>query len=380
MRIAFYTPFKPLDHPHPSGDQAIARALAEFLREQGHELISVGGLRTRWIYWRPHRWPRLLRDGLAARRQVHGSDTDLWLTYHCYYKAPDLLGPLVSRAAGLPYVVFQGVYATKYRRRLATWPGFRLNRWCLRRADHIFTNKRVDRVNLERIVPGHRVTYIAPGIRPEEFDFDSRSRQRLRRQWGAGDTPVILAAAMFRDDVKTESLLWLIRACARLHRGDDPFMLVIAGDGPCRSSIQGLAQRELGDRCRLVGRIPRRKMAGFYSAGDIFAYPGIGEALGMVYLEAQACGLPVVAFDNGGIAEVVDRRRTGFLTPVREPAPYVRALRRLIQQPALRREMGNSAVRHVRRHHDLNRNYSGLSEMLRRVARRQDIAPTERCR
>ena len=53
----------------------------------------------------------------------------------------------------------------------------------------------------------------------------------------------------------------------------------------------------------------------FYSAGDIFAFPGFRESLGMVYLEAQSCGLPVVACRNGGIPEVVDEGETGYLIP-----------------------------------------------------------------
>jgi glycosyltransferase involved in cell wall biosynthesis len=94
-----------------------------------------------------------------------------------------LWGPRSAARTDLPYVIFQGVYATKYRRRLKTLPGFLLNRRALRCAHHIFTNKTVDRVNLRRIVPGSKVTYLAPGIDPKRFRFDDRAREALRRQW-----------------------------------------------------------------------------------------------------------------------------------------------------------------------------------------------------
>jgi glycosyltransferase involved in cell wall biosynthesis len=368
MRIGFYTPFKPLNHPNPSGDRTIARGLVEFLKQRGHQLWFPSQLRARWIYWQPHRWPRLRHDIRTARSRVCRTPTDLWLTYHCYYKAPDLVGPAVCRATDLPYVIFQGVYATKYRRRLKTLPGFLLNRRALRCAHHIFTNKTVDRVNLRRIVPGSKVTYLAPGIDPKRFRFDDRAREALRRQWGVGDTPVILSAAMFRSDLKTRGLVWLIQACAELARRGHAFVLVIAGDGPMRGTIERLARRRLKDHCRLVGQTPRERMAAFYSAGDIFAFPGFREPLGMVYLEAQACALPVVAFDNGGIPEVVARGHTGLLTPPGQKGPYVKALEKLIREPELRRKMGVRAVDHIRQHHDLAANYRQLDTILSTIA------------
>ncbi len=371
MRIGFYAPFKPLEHPNPSGDLAIARGVVGYLRAQGHQIWSASRIRSRWIYWQPLLWPRLLRDGLAAKRRIHRRPVDLWLTYHCYYKAPDLLGPLVCRSTGLPYVVFQGVYATKYRRRLQTWPGFHLNRWALRSADHVFTNKLVDEQNVGRLVPADRITYIAPGIEPQRFRHDAVARETLRRQWGVGNRPVIVAAAMFRDDVKTQGLLWLIRACAQVGRRKRDFLLVIAGDGQQRPAIQQLAARQLGRRCRLVGKLPPAQMQGLYSAGDIFAFPGIKESLGMVFLEAQACGLPVVAFNNGGIPEVVDHGRTGFLTPSMAELPFVEALIRLIDQSTLRKDMGQAAVLHVRRRHDLTENYKPMNTVLEALAARR---------
>ena len=53
MRIAFYPPFKPLGHPNPSGDLIIATGLYHYLQAQGHEMLTVSTLRSRWIYWKP---------------------------------------------------------------------------------------------------------------------------------------------------------------------------------------------------------------------------------------------------------------------------------------------------------------------------------------
>ena len=103
-----------------------------------------------------------------------------------------------------------------------------------------------------------------------------------------------------------------------------------------------LAERCIPGRYRFAGRIDRKKMYRFYSAGDLFAFPGIRESLGMVYLEAQSCSLPVVAFDNGGIPEVVNKGKTGLLVPLFRESAFVNALARLIRDKGLVLEQLNA--------------------------------------
>lgn len=367
MKIAFCTPFKPLDHPNPSGDLVTARGLRDLLVGFGHEVVPVGRLRTRWIYWRPHRWPALPVHLARALRRAR--DADVWLTCHAYYKAPDLLGPPVSRKLGLPYAVFQGIYSTKRRRRLRSWPGFHLNRRGLSRADRVFANRVEDAVNLRRLLPENRVEYVPPGIVPEDFAFDPEARERLRREWGAEDRPVIVSAAMFRRDVKSRGLAWTIRAAGRLARSGIDVRLAVAGDGVERERLERLAREEAPGRVRFAGRIPRERMREFYSAGDLFVFPGIRETLGMVYLEAQARGIPVVAFRNGGIPEVVADGGTGVLTPPFDAAAFDAAIRALLENPDRRRRMGGAARERVRRRHDIRRNYGAVTERLRELAK-----------
>ena len=271
---------------------------------------------------------------------------------------------MVSRAAGIPYVIFQGIFSTKRRRHPKTWPGFVLNRAALMSARHIFTNRHDDWKNLKRLIPEARLTYVKPGIVTEDFAFNPDARQQLRQEWGVGNEPVILSVAMFRPDVKTEGLSFLIRSCGRLLKAGISFQLVIAGDGKERKKLQQLADRHLPGRARFVGKIAREKMHRFYSAGDMFVFPGIRESLGMVFLESQSCGLPVVAFHNGGIPEVVVDGETGFLTPAFVSESFDAAIRRLVLNKDLRRMMGQKAVLHVREHHNLIRNYRGMEKVL----------------
>ncbi|MBW2199471.1 MAG: glycosyltransferase family 4 protein [Deltaproteobacteria bacterium] len=369
MRIAFYAPFKPLGHPHPSGDQVIATGLYDYFRKQGHPVEVASAFRARWIFWKPWRWPQLMGERRRAARRFSRNNTDLWLTYHTYYKAPDLLGPWTCHRAQLPYVIFQGIYSTKRKRNWRTRAGFILNRKALRAARHIFTNRYADLLNLKRLLPPDRLTYVAPGIYPEDFRFSARARDELRRSWNVGNDPVILSAAMFRPGVKTSGLVWVIRACSRLFQQGQRFHLVIAGDGKEKQRLLKLAQNLMPGNVRFVGKIPRNEMYRFYSGGDIFAFPGIRESLGMVYLEAQSCGIPVVAFANGGIREVVKTDETGFLVPSHAFDAFTQAINRLMTQKDLREKMGRSARSYVRSAHDLNRNYKVVENILESIIR-----------
>ena len=367
MNICFYAPFKPLGHRNPSGDLVTASGLYQHLSGRGHTVRIASALRTRWIFWKPWLIPLYLRERQRIARRFARLNTDIWFTFHSYYKGPDILGQFAARRLGIPYVIFQGVYATKRRKKIMTWPGFVLNKLALTAARHVFVNKQVDFTNLQRLLPARRVTYVAPGIYPDQFCFDRAAREKMRHRWKVGDQPVIVSAAMFRPDVKSQGLIWMIRACSRLQQQGRHFQLVIAGDGSQRSQLEQLAAAHLPGRVRFVGKLPRKKMHQFYSAGDVFVFPGIGESLGMVYLEAQSCGLPVVALNNAGIPEVVKDQHTGLLTPMLETGPFIRAVDALLSNDNLRQKMGRAAQSYVREKHDLKQNYRKVDDVLRRI-------------
>jgi glycosyltransferase involved in cell wall biosynthesis len=373
MKICYYTPFKPLSHDHPSGDLVTAADIFSYLDRQGHRVLPMSDLRCRWIYWKPWRWMRLLQETRRVVGQNLGKSMDLWFTYHSYYKAPDLLGVRAARQLGIPYVIFQGIYSTKRRRDWKTRPGFYLNRRSLCAARHIFTNKKLDWLNLKRLIPENRITYIAPGLIPDDFVFDVQAREEIRRSLDLGDDPVVFSAAMFRRDVKTEGLNWVIRTCGELYRQGHRLWLVIAGDGKEKDKLRQLAEAQLPQRIRFVGRVARSDLYRYYSAADVFVFPGIRESLGMVFLEAQACGLPVVAFDNAGVPEAVNAGVTGLLTPAFDTGAFEKAIARLLSDVQLRRRMGQAAKAYVREVHDLNQNYKKMETVLQNI-----ISGTER--
>lgn len=367
MRIAFYAPFKPLHHPRPSGDQVIGQTLFTWLQAMGHDVLEISRLRTRWIFHNPLRMGMAFAERWRIQRVLRQQPVDCWFTHHCYYKAPDILGPAICRQQGLPYVLFQPSFATKYRKMFRTALGFYLNQRALQTADRALTNRCQDLQDLARCIAAEKIFFIQPGIHPQQYLRDERARLALRRQWRAGDRPVILSAAMFRDDVKSVGVARVLESCRRLSDQGEDFLLVLAGDGCARPRLEALAKKLPEGKVRFVGQLRIEEMQRFYSAGDFFVFPGINESLGMVYLEAQASGLPVVAYDNGGIDAVVAAGTTGFLTPLDDDAAFDAAVQRLLRDVSLRDRMGEAAMSYVQQQHDVNINYQLVERILQEL-------------
>jgi glycosyltransferase involved in cell wall biosynthesis len=178
---------------------------------------------------------------------------------------------------------------------------------------------------------------------------------------------VVLTAAMMRPGVKAEGIAAVVKACAGLVANGIDLKLVVAGDGSQRLRLEQLAHRLLGGRAVFTGRIERQELFRLYSAADLFVFPGVEESLGMVYLEAQSCGLPVVAFGDWGGGEAVIEGATGLLCPAGGYDQFSDNISRLLQNPALRITMAQNAASHIRANHDLQTNYTRLEQHLQRL-------------
>ncbi|MBV6306763.1 glycosyltransferase family 4 protein [Candidimonas humi] len=135
----------------------------------------------------------------------------------------------------------------------------------------------------------------------------------------------------------------LVAASIPLIRSRPNLHLVIAGEGePLLTSLrEQVASEGLGDRIHLLGR--RRDIANLLSGFDIFALATKSEALGTAYLEAAACGLPLVGTNVGGVPEIIEEGVNGLLVEPGNRAQLADALSRLVDDPALRARLGEAA-------------------------------------
>lgn len=361
MRIAFYAPLKAPDHPVPSGDRRMARALISLLQGNGHDVRLVSRLRS---YDREGDVLRQLRlrtiatrlaDRLARRLRRDGVP-DVWLTYHCYHKAPDWLGPVVSRQLGIPYLIIEPSLAGKQKH----------GRWAIGHAGASLAFAQADVLLAMTAddLDGLASTMTSPGEHwrfppfldavPYREAAETRARHRARlaalhdldlsRPW-------LLSVAMMRSDVKRQSYLALADALERMP--DRAWQLVCIGDGPARAEIEARLLRLGVDRIRSIGSLPEDELPAWYAAADLLVWPAFREAYGLALLEAQATGLPVVACREGGVADVVAHGETAILVEDRDLDGFAEAVEDLLRDDRRRARMGTAAAGRVARVHDL---------------------------
>jgi phosphatidylinositol alpha-1,6-mannosyltransferase len=203
-----------------------------------------------------------------------------------------------------------------------------------------YTRVRLDRAlhgltDLRRLAPGVDVDAYHPGVDGEP----------VRARHGLTGRPVIVCVSRL---VPRKGQDMLIRALPAVRRRVPGAALLIVGGGPYRGTLQRLA-REQGVEADVVftGSVPWAELPAHYAAGDVYAMPcrtrrrGLDvEGLGIVYLEASACGLPVIAGDSGGAPDAVREGETGYVIGGRDIAALTGRLVDLLADPQRATAMG----------------------------------------
>ncbi|MCB9959599.1 MAG: glycosyltransferase family 4 protein [Rhodospirillaceae bacterium] len=370
MRVAVYAPMKPPDHPVPSGDRRMARLILAALERGGHRPVVASRLRI-WDDGRVEGRQRRLRDAawrvadqLAARWATADDRPRAWITYHNYHKAPDWIGPRVADALAMPYVVVEASHAEKQRS--GPWAlGLEGAEAAIRRADRLLALTAEDADGLEALAPG-RVERLAPFLDTAQFAAAATERDAWRRHWwGAeGGPPRLLAVAMMRPGDKEASYALLAEALAELQ--DRPWRLAVVGDGPARGPV---LMRFPPGRVDWLGAMAPDDLPGLYAAADLFVWPAVNEAFGMVLMEAQAAGLPVVAGAERGVPQVVDHGRSGLLVAPRDPAAFAAAVAGLLDDPHRRATLAAEALASAPQRFGLDRAAAQLSGVLEALCR-----------
>jgi glycosyltransferase involved in cell wall biosynthesis len=355
MRIAFYAPMKPPDHPVPSGDRKVANLLMAALRAGGHTVDLVSRLRVHDGKGDPAYQQRMMAAAeTELDRLRQGPRYDAWFTYHVYHKSPDLLGPVMASAWRAPYLIAEGSLAPK--RKDGPWQTYyREARMALLAAGALVCLNPDDRPCLrEAGIPEERLHDLPPFV-------DSSAVAPALCVPVAG--PVrLLAVGMMRPGDKLQSYQAL-GAALTLLAARPGWTLTVAGDGPAKAEVMA-ALRPLGDRVTFTGQADEDTLRSYYAASDLLVWPAVNEAFGMAMLEAQAAGLPVVACAGRGVGGVVQDGHTGWLVPPDDPAAFAAAVAALLDDPAKRRAMGDGGAAWVRRERGLGMAAARLNAIL----------------
>jgi glycosyltransferase involved in cell wall biosynthesis len=196
----------------------------------------------------------------------------------------------------------------------------------------IVPSRAMERQLVARGIPRRKVRLVQNGIRPMAARVNADDlRAELRV---APDACVVLSVARL---ARIKGLDILIDAMARVRRTRPDMVLVIAGEGPERPTLEAQA-RAAGVDARFLGS--RLDIGDLLAACDIYVQPSRSECAGQALVEAMLAGRAVVASDTGGLAETLHDGATGLLVPVADVAALAEAIGALADDPARRAWLG----------------------------------------
>ncbi|MDX9975459.1 MAG: glycosyltransferase family 4 protein [FCB group bacterium] len=278
------------------------REAMRVLREEKPDVVHVNGSQDHWLF------------GLADR--MLGRPVCLVRTRHNTYPVRDSLS---NRILNRDWTDYQIVVCDVVRKTLAAQSTFDAARMCT----------------------------IHNGVDVEAFRPDGGMRESARREFGFDEQDIVLGIAARLVAAKGHEFLF--RAVAQLQRELPSLRVLALGQGPLEASLKQLAG-ELGIGSRVVFAGFRNDMARCVQAYDICVQPSIDcDTSSFTMKEAMAAEKPVVASDYGGLTEIIDEGREGFIVPAGTVEPLAEALGRLASDANLRRQMGGAGRRRVLR-------------------------------
>jgi phosphatidylinositol alpha-1,6-mannosyltransferase len=246
-----------------------------------------------------------------------------------------LLAPRLRRAGARRVVMLTHGHEASW----ASAPGFRS---VLRRiggyADVVTYLGEYTRQRLAAVIPAGKLVRLAPGVDVGQF-HPGTARAELGLPPGR---PVVVCVSRL---VPRKGQDQLIRAWPQVLRSVPEAVLLLVGGGPYRRRLERLAAGQ--ESIRFTGTVPAAALPGYYAAADVFAMPcrtrfkGVDvEGLGIVFLEASATGLPVVAGASGGAPDAVRPGETGLVVNGEDAGEVARAVVELLADPDKARKMG----------------------------------------
>jgi glycosyltransferase involved in cell wall biosynthesis len=209
------------------------------------------------------------------------------------------------------------------------------------KADLIVTisNYSIEKILKNYPVEKQKIRLVPNGVDTEKFKPQTTNSE-LKRSLGIDDKPCALFVGNL---VPRKGLQFLVQAAQTVTKQIGNAVFLIVGEGPQKNQIKAqLEKANLSKNFLFLGNLKDSELPAIYNCADVFVLPSIQEGQGIVLLEAQACGKPVVAFDVGGVNEAVQNGKTGFLAKLGDTGELADALLKLLPDVVLAQKMGEA--------------------------------------
>ena len=277
--------------------------------------LRMGGDADVGMAWRLAKLIRAERPDIVHLHSRRGADT--W-------------GGLAARWTGTPCVLSRRVDNPEARWQVAL--KYRLY-------DHVITiSEGIRRVLLDEGLEPQKVTCVRSAVDAEPY-LHAVDRAAFQREFGL--PPQAIVVGMVAQLISRKGHRYLIEAVAALREHYPDLRVLFFGRGPLQAELENeIAQAGLADVIRLAGF--RNDLPQWLGGLDILAHPADMEGLGVSLLQASAAGVPIITSRAGGLPEAVADNVSGLLIPPGDVAALAQALRRLLDDPGLRRQMGEA--------------------------------------
>jgi phosphatidylinositol alpha-1,6-mannosyltransferase len=280
-----------------------------------------------------------------------------------------LLGPRLA-AGGMPYL--SAAHGFEYWLSIAPGSHALMRRATSRAARvPVMCSEFIARTVRTAVPADVPVSVLYPGADVERFRPDLETGD-IRRSLGVADRPVVVCVSRL---VPRKGQDVLIRAMPSIRRRVPEATLVIVGGGPYEAKLRALADRAPSGSVRFAGEVGERDLPRYYAVGDVFAMPCRTRAAGLevegwgnVFVEAAACGRPVVVGDSGGARETLVDGETGLLVDGRSVEEVAAAVATLLAEPTLAAKMGDAGRDRVLRSHTWPAIAGRLADWMRQAA------------
>jgi phosphatidyl-myo-inositol dimannoside synthase len=319
---------------------------------EGEHKASVGGLDFTFRGFRRNKASFVRASLELARRKPR-----VVVAGHPHLAAPAVMMKLLS--PGLQTVILShGIEIWK--------PLSLFRRFALRRAGHVLAPSRDTASKLVSVqgIAESKVVLLPWAVDPDFLALASQAdKLPLLREIPTGR--VVLTVGRWKASERYKGVDTLLHAMSTLLRTYPDLHLVAVGDGDDLPRLENLAAKlEISPQVHFLRGLTKPELVACYARADVFALPSSGEGFGIVFLEAMALGKPVIGGAQGGITDIIESGRNGFLVPPGDAEQLAAVLKRLLNDARLRQGMGSSAKERVLTHYRFERFRYDLERLL----------------
>lgn len=312
----------------------------------GHEGSEEVDQREGWTAYRVPRWLFIAGFPLLVLYSAYVYVKERPDTVLCGQILPDAVaGYVLSRFFDVEYVVFTfdtiDIMSPLDRGRIIHF----LFRRAISDADLFFAISDFAKEQLHEVgVDEERVKVVHPGVDTDRFRPDIETAE-LEQEFGLEDVSVLLTVSRL---VERKGHDVVICALPQILEAHDDLVYLVVGDGPERSRLESLTE-DVGVRehVRFIGNVEYEEVPAYYALSDVFVMPSKylqeehnSEGFGIVFIEANACGVPVIGGDNSGMRDAIIDGETGYLVDSEDVADVSEHIISLLDGSGRRKNMG----------------------------------------